>query len=64
MEVFVTRCVRCGRFIDEEDMIGDTFGEMEMRNGVIAILTLCKFCEGGWIGDALWTKMHEQRGDE
>jgi len=52
----VTRCISCGKFISEEEMIGDTFGEMEMGNGVTAVFSICKFCEGGWIGDALRNK--------
>lgn len=57
MNETVTRCIHCGKFIAEEEKIGDTFGEMEMRNGVTAVLSLCCFCEGGWIGDAPRAKM-------
>ena len=59
MKEFVTKCGSCGKFISEEDMT-EPYGEMEMANGVIAVLTLCKFCEGGWIGDVLWMNMREK----
>lgn len=52
MDEWVTKCGNCGRFISEEDMT-KAYGEMEMANGVTAVITICKFCDGGWIGDAL-----------
>lgn len=48
----VTKCGNCGRFVSEEDMT-EPYGEMEMANGVTAVITICKFCYGGWIGEAL-----------
>lgn len=61
MGEYVTRCIHCGRFIKADDMINDTFGEMEMSNGVTAIMTLCTFCSASWIGDALWSKINSQK---
>jgi len=59
MTGYVAKCGNCGRFVSEEDMT-EPYGEMEMANGVVAVLTLCKSCEGGWIGDALWRNMREK----
>jgi hypothetical protein len=56
MSEYVTRCGHCGKFVSEEDMT-EAYGEMEMDNGVTAVLTLCRFCEGGWIGDILSCEM-------
>jgi len=56
MNTDVTKCMNCGRFIEEDDMT-EAYGELEMKNGVTAVLTLCKFCDGGWIGDGLRRKM-------
>ena len=58
MKEYVTKCASCGRFI-EEDAMTEPYGEMEMENGVIAVLTICKFCDGGWIGDGLWEKIRK-----
>ena len=59
MKEFVTKCANCGKFVSEDAMT-EAYGEMEMANGVVAVLTLCKFCEGGWIGDVLCRKMQEE----